>query len=151
VFGRLTILDATQRTAVLCRCECGSEKTYVGYNLHIGNTTSCGCLHSEQMAERNFKHGRNVTDYRYNLWKSMKARCYNPRRNGFKYYGGRGIEVYEWWRSDFEAFARYLDEELGPRPEGCSLDRIDTDGNYEPGNIRWATALEQRHNRRNDR
>lgn len=77
-------------------------------------------------------------------WHMMLTRCYDPRHNGFKYYGARGITVCDQWRADFWTFVR----DVGERPEGHTLDRIDPDGNYEPGNVRWATADEQRANRR---
>jgi hypothetical protein len=79
----------------------------------------------------------------YNSWASMMARCLDPRTNGFEHYGGQGISVHEDWYS-FEGFFA----DMGTRPPGCSLDRTDPNGNYEPGNCRWATALQQTHNRR---
>ena len=81
-------------------------------------------------------------------WVMMKQRCYNPKVRGWKYYGGRGIKVCPEWRDDFRAFLAHI----GPRPgPGWSVDRIDPDGNYEPGNVRWATALTQQRNRRDRR
>jgi hypothetical protein len=79
----------------------------------------------------------------YNSWKAMMARCFNPQHPAYERYGGQGITVYEDWRSVLGWFA-----DMGPRPAGCSLDRIDNDGNYEPGNCRWATAKQQIHKRR---
>lgn len=80
----------------------------------------------------------------YRTWQGMKARCNNPNTKCYPTYGGRGIKVCEEWNDDFEAFYEYI----GPRPEGMSIDRIDVNGNYEPGNVRWATAQQQRNNQR---
>lgn len=80
----------------------------------------------------------------YNSWRAMISRCYNPRSAWYANYGGRGIAVCDRWRQSFDAFLA----DMGERPDGRTLDRIDSDGNYERGNCRWATPLEQTHNRR---
>ena len=82
------------------------------------------------------------------LWTSVKQRCYNPKNHSYRHYGGRGISVHEPWITSRIAFITWINENLGPRPEGMSLDRIDNDGNYEPGNLRWATQSDQIRNRR---
>jgi hypothetical protein len=93
-------------------------------------------------------HRLTVTDKRmYNTWVSMNARCYSLKHPRYGRYGGRGITVYEPWRTDCMAFATWAYENLGPKPEGMSLDRIDNDGNYEPGNLRWADHSTQMKNR----
>lgn len=88
--------------------------------------------------------GRITPEYR--SWAAMLDRCTCPSNVGWKNYGGRGIKICERWRASFAAFL----EDMGPRPAGQSLERIDVNGNYEPGNVRWATALEQHQNRRNN-
>jgi hypothetical protein len=85
--------------------------------------------------------------YLYQTWATMLKRCDRPAFISYRNYGARGITVCEEWR-DVRRFIAYVEQELGPRPEGCSIDRIDNDGNYEPGNIRWATAKQQAQNRR---
>ena len=81
----------------------------------------------------------------------MRKRCTNPKAHNYQYYGGRGISVYEPWRHDAGAFITWIEENIGPRPEGMSIDRIDNDGDYEPGNLRWATHSQQVRNRRASR
>jgi len=126
-----------------CKCECGRETIVLAEKLRSGHTRSCGCLHGEKIAAGNPKHnGRHTPEYV--IWQSMVKRCQNPKHISFKYYGERGISVSPAW-SDFAQF--YGD--MGPRPsETHSIDRINVDGNYEPGNCRWATPKEQASNRR---
>lgn len=84
----------------------------------------------------------------YSLWASMLRRCDNPKQETYRFYGGRGVKVGEEWRTSFVSFAAYIDAHMGPCPPGMSLDRIDSDGDYRPGNVRWATAKQQRANQR---
>jgi hypothetical protein len=149
-FGRLTPLDRAPNKSNLtmwrCSCECGNETVVYGQHLRDGKTQSCGCLQQE----RSIKHGHCAGGKRsreYQKWCSAKARCYCPGAGGFRNYGGREISMYPEWRYSFIAFYR----DMGPCPEWCSLDRFDVDGNYEPGNCRWATRTEQARNRRNNR
>lgn len=86
--------------------------------------------------------------YLYVTWQGMRKRCLNPNNKDFHRYGGRGVLIYEPWRTDLQAFASWIDANLGQRPDGMTLDRIDNDGNYEPGNLRWADAVTQRANQR---
>lgn len=88
--------------------------------------------------------GTGLATRTYTVWQNMKARCYNPRSPSWQYYGGRGIQVCDRWRNSFANFVT----DMGEKPDGRSLDRIDNDGNYEPGNCRWATPAEQVRNRR---
>lgn len=152
-FNRLLAIRLIEREPVwndhlwLFRCDCGNEPSLRIKSVRIGHTKSCGCLHSEGVAARNTTHGLSrAYGSEFRIWKGMRARCSNPRHNDFKLYGGRGISVCDRW-SDFAAFV----EDMGPRPAGLSIDRINVNGNYEPGNCRWATAKEQANNKRNSR
>jgi hypothetical protein len=152
-FGRLTVIIAVGsrngRRLWQCRCECGRKLIVTGSNLRTGNSNSCGCFHRDRATERgraskthgHWTNGQASPTYR--SWLAMHARCKHPNMNGFEFYGGRGIKVCIRWKR-FENFLA----DMGERPDGQSLDRIDSDGNYEPSNCRWATAIEQRHNQR---
>ena len=127
----------------------------MGKSLRLGNTKSCSCLQKDITRERNIRN--TVVEYHnqlrsrhylYCAWKGMKNRCYNTNSRGYPNWGGRGIEVYGHWKDDFWEFTLYIDTHLGVRPKGYSLDRINNDGNYAPGNVRWATAQEQSKNTR---
>ena len=146
--GRWTVLapqpqrNSSRQVLWLCRCDCGTERVVLGRNLRDGSSTSCGCAHREAAAKRATRHGLSRSRA-YRCWLSMKQRCFNPDHIGYVYYGGRGISVHEDWLSFEKFFADMLDP-----PPGLSIDRIDNDGNYEPGNCRWATPAMQIANRR---
>ncbi len=124
------------------RCDCGTEKVVKRKNLLSGKQQSCGCLLGEQHPM--MTHGMYGTP-EYRAWNAMKGRCHNPKNKRYPYYGGRGISVCAEWASSFESFFR----DMGFRPSTKhSLDRIDTDGNYEPENCRWADKLTQGRNKR---
>lgn len=150
-FGYLTVVERANPSATgmvrwLCRCECGTTKLIQGSSLTNGYTKSCGC-HRNDNKRRHGHHTNTGKTGEYNSWCGMKQRCYNPGATQYKDYGGRGITVCERWRDSFENFL--LD--VGPSPgPGYSIDRINNDGNYEPGNVRWATAKEQAVNRRKE-
>lgn len=152
-FGRLMVLGragiaSNRRATWRCRCVCGRETIVIGGDLRSGRTRSCGCLRKELRVRKiALKHGHkanNITTRTYNSWQGMLKRCTDPKSISYPRYGGRGIKVCERWLHSFENFLA----DMGERPDSTSLDRKDNDGNYEPGNCRWATFKEQANNKR---
>ena len=140
VFGELTVLDRTTndfygRSRYWAVCTCGLIHEYEAMKLRSGHTRSCG--------QCNWNKKQPVE---YAAWRNMNERCRNPKHQKWEHYGARGILVCEEWQNSFAQFFLYI----GPKPfEEFSLDRYpNKDGNYEPGNVRWATYYEQNHNRR---
>lgn len=148
-FGRLLVIEYGGNSKWRVICDCGSIAIVATANLNSGNSRSCGCLHREQLSARKpgLRHGhaspKNGVTPEYRSWKAMVARCHNPHNIGYKNYGGRGIKVCDRWLD----FVNFL-ADMGRRPQNMTLDRINSDENYEPGNCRWASDSEQNKNRK---
>ena len=150
-FGRLVVGEATLkygRKAWECTCDCGNRVTARANDLRRGMVKSCGCLKVDRITRLRRTHGETVGGRHspeYGIWGAMIQRCTNPNNKNFHHYGGRGIQVCQPWRDGFRAFLA----DMGRRPSSRhSIDRIDPDGNYEPGTCRWATQSVQVANRR---
>lgn len=130
---------------VECICECGTVRNVLVKSLAYGKTQSCGCYRSSSVIDRTTRH--NLTGSpEWVVWRSMKYRCTNPNVKGYENYGGRGITVCSrWLEPDGKGFLNFL-EDMGERPEGMTLDRIDVDGDYELSNCRWADKYTQAYN-----
>ena len=163
-FGRLTVVSKSSTKAAsgsqwVCHCDCGSIVTVARCSLTSGHTKSCGCTRKQFLKEKkpSYKHGgesslgKNRRERLYMVWCGMKERCYSPKHNRYKDYGGRGITVCEEWKSDYSAFRDWsIANGYDPdAPRGkCTIDRIDVNGNYCPENCRWVDNKTQCQNKR---
>lgn len=156
-FGRLVAVErcGSRNYSSLwrCVCECGSETTVDIGKLTTGHTKSCGCLVRERAAETHTKHGhkrKNEIDRLYHVWRGMKQRCYREANHNYQHYGGRGIVVCDEWH-DYETFKKWAyanGYDPNAKSGGCTLDRIDVNGNYCPENCRWVDMKVQATNKR---
>ena len=152
-FGRWTVIARVQNgtdrhSRFLCRCECGIEHIVLMTQLTSGRSQSCGCLKRDVTIARSTKHGHSPEgspSSTYRTWAAMITRCTNPKQAQYPDYGGRGITVVTRWM----VFKNFLSD-MGERPDGLSLDRINNDLGYSPDNCRWATRKVQMRNKRSN-
>jgi len=152
-FGKLQVVEYSHNSGSekgkkfpywKCLCDCGTYKVIRGHSLTTGYIKSCGCFR----VEKNSTH-KMSNHWLYQTWLGMMYRCYNQDGRDFKYWGGRGISVFEEWTNSPESFIDWVENNLGEKPDkSYSLDRIDNNSGYFPGNLRWATAKQQANNRR---
>lgn len=144
-FTRLIVQSQAGKRAT-CLCDCGKTKTVYVYNLKSGATRSCGCLHREELVLRASTHGKSKSSL-YRVWTNMRSRCHDKSNKEYRNYGARGIYVCDRWRHDFAAFL----SDMGPRPKGYLLERVNNDLGYSPDNCAWASLDQQANNRRTNR
>lgn len=151
-FGRWTVIREYGRqnghVTWLCECDCGNTSVVCTGDLRQGKSTSCGCFHNEMVANITKSHEMAGTRL-YSIWSNMIQRCTNMNRSDYKRYGGRGITVCDEWKDSFQAFNDWAVS--NGYADDLTLDRIDSNGNYEPQNCRWATYKEQGNNKRSNR
>lgn len=148
-FGKLVVLhrDGSRRgrAAWSCRCDCGNVVQRVGFDLTHGSAPSCGCEIKTKPIKYTGGRAKIENAAMYNRWSNMRRRCNDPKQRQYHDYGGRGIKVCPEWDASFQAFMDYMGEP--PTPDH-TMDRIDNDKGYEPGNVKWSTYVEQAANKR---
>jgi hypothetical protein len=148
-FGRLVGINLVEpwrrgrSTRWKFHCDCGNELVALGTSVRTGDTVSCGCYKRDVAGKNRIKHGMANTS-EYIIWKGMRRRCSNPKCSAYKNYGGRGITVCKEWDESFQQFYK----DMGPRPLGLTLERINNDLGYSKENCVWATRKQQRRNQR---
>lgn len=150
-FERLTVVGFHGKTSDRkliweCVCSCGNHTTATGIALRTGQKRSCGCLRDESTAARFTKHGMRESR-EYSIWQNMKNRCSDPKNLKFAYYGGKGVSVCPEWSDSFENFFR----DMGECPTDYTIERMNNNRGYEPGNCVWASRKQQARNRRTNR
>lgn len=145
-YGRLTVLEWLGDSRWQCVCQCGNTTSVLTANLKRGNTSSCGCVRNIKSSLRNTTHGLSRT-IAYKTWISVRRRCREVNHPSYAAYGGRGIDIHQPWYESVEQFVKDVGQ---PPTDAHTLDRIDNSRGYEPGNVRWATPLEQANNKTNN-
>lgn len=148
-FGRLVAIARLEDHRWLCQCDCGNQTIVKIGNLRNGNTQSCGCLRYERLRASRITHDAHG-DPLYSTWMHIRERCLSPKSKRYADYGGRGITLCDEWKADFLVFRDYISALPHCQEDGYTVDRIDNNLGYFPGNVRFATRQEQMNNTRHN-